>query len=166
MAVFVRPAEKKDLPALGRMGTGLVHFHHALDQQRFMVPAGDDDLEGGYRWWLEKEMGDKKALVLVAEVDAEVIGYAYGRFEGRDWGKLLDRRGELIDIWVDEKARRTGAGRALCEAIIEGFRAKKIHQVVLYAASENPRAQAMFKSIGFRPTMVEMTLDLPKAAKK
>lgn len=127
-----------------------------------MLPAEGEELESGYRWWLEKEMGDKKALVLVAEVDGDVVGYAYGRIEARDWGKLLDRHGELIDLWVDEAARRTGAGRALCVAIIDAFKSRRIHQVVLYAASQNPRAQALFASVGFRPTMVEMTLDTPR----
>ena len=157
MATTVRKAKTEDLDALGRMGAGLVHFHHSMDERRFMVPG--DDVESGYRWWLGKELQEKKVLLLVAEALGKVVGYAYGRIEGRDWGKLLDRHGEFIDLWVDEKARRSGAGRALCEAMVAAFRERGISQVVLYAASKNPNAQALFKSVGFRPTMVEMTLD-------
>ena len=32
--------------------------------------------------------------------------------------------------------------------------------VVLYSAASNVEGQALFKRLGYRPTMVEMTLDL------
>lgn len=36
----------------------------------------------------------------------------------------------------------------------------------LYAAAGNPQAQALFRRLGYRPSMVEMTLDLPGAASR
>ena len=42
---------------------------------------------------------------LVAERDGQVVGYAYGREEERDWNLLLDRCGGFHDLWVDEPAR-------------------------------------------------------------
>lgn len=158
MSVQVRPAEKNDAAALGRMGAGLVRFHHGLDEARFILPA--DDLESGYSWWLRKELRDPAAAVLVAQKDGALVGYAYGRVEDMDWGKLRGPCGEFIDLWVDEAARRTGAGRALCDALVQHFRGRGVRQVVLYAASRNARAQALFESLGFRPTMVELTMDL------
>jgi predicted GNAT family acetyltransferase len=37
---------------------------------------------------------------------------------------------------------------------------------VLYAASANATGQAMFAKLGFRPSMVELTLDLPSASRR
>ena len=34
-------------------------------------------------------------------------------------------------------------------------------RVVIQVASQNPEAQAVFGRLGFRPTMVEMTRELP-----
>ena len=36
--VTIRRAEKRDLPALGRLGAMLVRGHHAFDPARFLAP--------------------------------------------------------------------------------------------------------------------------------
>src|SRR5688572_24692986 len=114
MPATIRRARTDDLEALGRMGAALAREHHRFDPQRFMIV---DDLEGGYRWWLAREMRNKEAVVLVAELDTKVVGYAYGRLEERDWNSLLDVCGGFHDVWVDEPARRHGAGEALAKAM-------------------------------------------------
>ncbi|MCY1015541.1 GNAT family N-acetyltransferase [Pyxidicoccus sp. MSG2] len=154
MPVTLRPAKPSDEPALGRMGAALARLHHDFDPQRFMLP---DDVESGYRWWLGKEARNKKAVVIVAELDGEVVGYAYGREEAVDWNALLDRSGGFHDIWVDEKARRAGAGVLLAEELMKRLTALGVPRVVLHVAAKNEAAQRMFAKLGWRPTMVEMT---------
>ncbi|MFP2907306.1 N-acetyltransferase family protein [Pyxidicoccus sp. 3LFB2] len=158
MPVTIRPAEPSDVPALGRMGAALARLHHEFDPRRFMLP---DDVEAGYRWWLEREAKKKGAVVIVAELDGEVVGYAYGRVEAVDWNALLDRSGGFHDIWVDEKARRVGAGVLLAEELMKRLTALGVPRVVLHAAAKNEAAQRMFAKLGWRPTMVEMTREAP-----
>ncbi|MDY7232426.1 GNAT family N-acetyltransferase [Hyalangium rubrum] len=158
MTVTVRPARPADAEALGRMGAALVRQHHGFDAARFMLP---DDVEAGYRWWLGKELKAKEAVVLVAERDGEVIGYAYGRVEERDWNALRDRCGGLHDIWVEEAARCTGAGTLLIEELMRRFAALGVPRVILMSASKNEAAQRFFTRHGWRPTMVEMTREVP-----
>ena len=160
----VRPAEPRDADALGRMGAALVRLHHTFDPARFFVPPSD--LEGGYRWWLSREMADPKAVVLVAEAEGDVVGYAYGRVEPRDWATLRDRCGELTDLWVEERARKSGAGEALCEGMVRAFAERGVGQVVLMAATANAGAQRLFTRLGWRPTMVEMTREMEPAPRK
>lgn len=152
--ITVRAARDADTPALGRMGAALARLHHAWDPQRFMLPR---DLEEGHRWWLGKELANPDAVVLVAEQDGEVVGYAYGRLEARDWNALLDACGGFHDIWIDERARRGGAGRALAEAVIRRFGELGAPRVVLKTSTKNEPAQRLFASLGWRPTMLEMT---------
>jgi GNAT superfamily N-acetyltransferase len=159
MTITVRSARPEDAEALGRMGAALVRQHHGFDPRRFMLT---DDVEAGYRWWLGKEMKSKRAVVLVAELDGEVIGYTYGTIEERDWSTLRDRCGGLHDIWVDEKARRTGAGRMLAEATVQRFAELGVPRVILMSAAKNEGAQRFFARLGWRPTMVEMTRELPE----
>jgi ribosomal protein S18 acetylase RimI-like enzyme len=63
------------------------------------------------------------------------------------------------DINVDASARGRGAGRALMRAAIDWIWSRGRHQVVLLTKTRNEHAQRLFAAIGFRPTMIEMTLD-------
>lgn len=158
MPVTLRPAKPSDAPALGRMGAALARQHHTFDPPRFMLP---DDVEEGYRWWLGREAKKKDAVVLVAELDGEVVGYAYGRVEATDWNALLDRCGALHDIWVEEQARRAGVGVQLVEEMVRRLTALGVPRVVLHTAAKNEPAQRMFAKLGWRPTMIEMTRETP-----
>ncbi|HEU4534059.1 MAG TPA: GNAT family N-acetyltransferase [Polyangiaceae bacterium] len=157
MTIRVRPATPADVPALGRMGAALARLHHELDAERFMLT---DDLESGYGWWLGRELKAKGAVVLVAELDGEPVGYAYGRLEERDWNALLDACGKLHDLWVDEKARGSGAGARLVEAALQRLGELGAPRVVLATAAKNEPAQRLFAKLGWRPTMIEMTREL------
>lgn len=154
MTTRIRPATPADVPALGRMGAALAHLHYDFDSDRFMVP---DNLEAGYASWLGRELKGKGAVVLVAELDGETVGYAYGRLEERDWNALLDRCGVLHDLWVDEKARGTGLGAQLIEAAAQRLVELGAPRVVLSTAAKNESAQRLFAKLGWRPTMIEMT---------
>ncbi|MDQ3264050.1 MAG: GNAT family N-acetyltransferase [Myxococcota bacterium] len=157
MSVTVRPAAVSDGPLLGRFGAALAGAHHGFDSQRFMLPG---DVEAGYRDWLLKEAASPKAVVLVAEKDSEVVGYAYGRLEARDWNLLLDVHAALHDLWVDPTVRGQGAGALLANAIALRLRDLGAPRVVLMSAAKNERAQRLFARLGWRPTMVEMTREL------
>jgi ribosomal protein S18 acetylase RimI-like enzyme len=163
MTLTVRPARPSDADALGRMGAALVRQHHGFDAQRFMIT---EDVEAGYRWWLGKELKSRKAVVLVAEQEGEVVGYLYGTVEERDWATLRDRCGGLHDIWVDEKARGTGAGRMLAEAAVQRFAGLGVPRVILMSATKNEGAQRFFARLGWRPTMVEMTREIPEPGER
>jgi ribosomal protein S18 acetylase RimI-like enzyme len=158
----VRPAVPTDARALGRLGGALVRFHHAIDPSRFLVAP---DLDRGYGRWLGRELAAPEAVVLVAAApEGELLGYVYGRVEARDWMRLLDAHADLHDILVADGARGRGVGRALLAAFVAAVRARGTPRVVLQTAFANERAQAVFREAGFRPTMIEMTLDLPDPA--
>ena len=152
--VHVRSATPADTPFLGRMGAALARLHHEWDPGRFMLPG---ELEAGYAWWLGRELTDERAVVLVAEYQGSVVGYAYGRLEERDWNQLLDACGAFHDLYVFDDARRHGAGRALAEALIRGLEEKGAPRIVLHTSVKNEAGQRLFASLGWHPTMVEMT---------
>lgn len=158
MSLTLRPARVEDAPVLGRMGGALVRLHHAYDGQRFMTPA--QDVESGYQWWLTRELKRPGAVVLVAERDGVVVGYAYATVEGRDWNALLDAHGALHDVWVEEAARKSGVGELLVEEVVRQLRARGVPRVLLMTASQNEAAQRLFARLGWRTTMVEMTREV------
>jgi ribosomal protein S18 acetylase RimI-like enzyme len=159
MTVTVRPATPADLHAVARLAGKLVRLHHAFDARRFMLV---ESVEQGYERFFGHEVREPRAVIVVA-TDSErgdaVVGYAYGRMEERDWNNLLDACGAVHDIYVDETARRAGVAKALMNDVLARLRALGAPRVVLHAAWPNENAQHLFESLGFRKTMVEMTLD-------
>lgn len=157
----IRAARRADLAPLGRHGAALARAHHEWDPARFFYL---DDMEAGYSSWLGKELKNRRAVVLVAEQRGRVVGYAYGRIEPRDWNALRDTCGVAIDLFLEPRTRGGGLGRRLAVALLEGLAELGAPRVILQAASKNRDAQRFFRSLGFRPTFVEMTRELPAAA--
>ena len=155
--VIVRRARPGDLEKLGRLGASLARAHHEWDPQRFFIVPR---MHEGYAWWLGRELQNRKAIVLAAEHRGRIVGYAYGTIEPRDWNALRNECGVGVDLVVDAKARSLGVGRALGQALLAAFEKKGAPRVILQAAAKNKAAQRFFRGMGFRPTVVEMTLEL------
>ena len=152
--VVIRPAKRADLPRVAELAGELVRMHHAVDAARFLLP---ERVEEGYAWWLERELGRAEAAVIVATVGEQIVGYAYGTREERDWNALLDEHGAIHDVFVAPQARRGGTGRKLVEGMVEELQRRGAPRVVLSTMIGNEPAQRLFASCGFRATMLEMT---------
>lgn len=150
----VRRCEAADLDRVSVLAAKLVRMHHELDPARFLIR---DKVREGYRWWVGQELANESAVIMVAERDGEIAGYAYGRVEERDWMKLLDAHGKLHDLWVEEEHRGTGVAERLCRACIAELEALGAPRVLLDTAWANARARRFFEKLGFAPTMLEMS---------
>jgi len=155
--VTIRPAAPEDLSELGRMGERLCHGHHELDPERFFVL---ENMAQGYTRFLGREIANDDAVVLAAEAGGRPVGYAYGRMEGREWNSLRDACAVGVDLYVAPEWRGRGVGRRLCEALVGAFADRGAPRIVVHAAARNERAVAFYESLGFRPTMVELTREL------
>lgn len=156
----VRHADRDDLPEVAKLAAKLVRLHHAFDPKRFFL---EEPVERGYEWWLGRELENTDAVVIVATIERAIVGYVYATIEKRDWNLLLDRYAGLHDIYVDESARGHGVGEKLLLALIDEVRRRGAPRVVLMSAVQNQGAQRLFAKVGFRPTMVEMTCEVPGA---
>ena len=152
--VVIRPATLGDLPRVAELAGELVRMHHAVDPARFLLP---ERVEEGYAWWLERELRRAEAAVVVATAAEQIVGYAYGTREGRDWNALLDEHGAIHDVFVAAHARRGGVGQQLVHAIVEELMRRGAPRIVLSTMIANEPAQRLFAAYGFRPTMLEMT---------
>jgi GNAT superfamily N-acetyltransferase len=150
----VRAMTAADLPAAGRLAGKLVRMHHELDPLRFLDLPNP---EPGYARYFAGELKSDRVVLLVAErtssgperaVPTEpgdaIVGYAYGRLESRSYNDLLDARGH-------------GLGEQLVTEVLRRLTAQGAPRVVLSTAVQNEAAQHLFKKLGFRTTMLEMT---------
>lgn len=152
--IAVRPMTKPDLEAVGRLAGMLVRLHTSFDPDRFIHLANP---EAGYARYFAGELKSRETVLLVAEKEGAVVGYAYARMEPRSYNDLLDAHGKLHDVFVEESARRSGAGEALVREVLAELTRRGAPRVVLSTAIQNEGAQALFKKLGFRTTMLEMT---------
>lgn len=156
--VVVRRATSTDLPTLGRLGALLVQEHHDFDARRFLAPQSRTPAD--YASFLGSQLDDPESVILVAESDDAVIGYAYAAIEGYDYMSLRGPAGVLHDLIVDPHHRGQGVGRLLLGAALSHLKSRDVPRVVLSTAERNHAAQRLFQRTGFRRTMVEMTCEV------
>jgi ribosomal protein S18 acetylase RimI-like enzyme len=157
-SVTIRPARLNDRGTLGRLGSMLVAEHHQFDPLRFLAPVPDLPERYGELLVTRHEMPDN--VVLVAENEGQVVGYAFGAKEGYDYMALRGPAGVIYDLLVDPAHRRQGIGAALMQAMLDALGALGAPRALLFTADKNHVAQAMFERTGFRRTMIEMTREL------
>ena len=133
-------------------------MHYDFDPRRFLAPP--QDIEELYGSFLGSQRENANAIVLVAELDGDPVGYAFATLEGNDYMSLRGPAGVLQDLVVDPARRGRGVGRLLLDATLAALAARGVPRVVLSTAHRNEVAQRLFASAGFRRTMIEMTREL------
>src|SRR3954469_8793570 len=154
--IRIRPASQSDAAPLGRFGAALMRQHHASDPRRFILTERPEE---GYGRFLVSQIANPQGLVLVAERGDDIVGYVFADIESTSWRDLRGPCGFIHDVYVDASARREGAGEALLRAAIEWVHSRGMTQVVLWSKAGNDQAQRLFAKLGFRDTMIEMTLN-------
>ena len=158
MAALIRNAQPGDEQLIGDFAVRLFDQHVGYDAKRFSAFANVDGAARFYRSRFETP----DSVVLVAEVDGEVVGFAYLERDDLNYAGLLEKGAWLHDIYVDEATRAEGVGKSLITAAAKAAKRMGAEKLLLTVAAKNFAAQKVFEKAGFRPTMVEMTLNLPE----
>ncbi|HYI10700.1 MAG TPA: GNAT family N-acetyltransferase [Thermoanaerobaculia bacterium] len=158
MAVTIRQAERRDLESLGRLGAMLMRTHYDFDPQRFLPPG--HSAEEGYARFLGSVIDSPDDRVFVAEEAEGIAGYVYAALEPLSWKELRGPAGFIHDVAVRQDARGSGIAVQLMQAAFEWLRERDAPRVILWTAAPNAAAQRLFRRLGFRDTMLEMTMEL------
>jgi GNAT superfamily N-acetyltransferase len=156
MSVTVRRAVKEDIRQVAGLAVKLVVQHENYDSRRFSRLY--DEEQAGWYYGSQTEAAD--AAVLVAELEGEIVGFAYLQYEAKDYANLLENAAWLHDIYITEAARGQNAGKLLIEKSIAVAKELGADKLMLSVAAKNELAREFFERRGFRETMVEMMLDL------
>ena len=156
--MVIRKAEYRDAESLGALGVMLMRTHYAFDPQRFLAPR--EGAERGYASFLAGMIDSPDACVFVAEENGAIVGYVFAALEPLSWKELRGPAGFIHDVAVSEESRRAGIATQLMEAAIGWLRERGAPRVILWSAAPNAGAHALFHRLGFRNTMVEMTMEL------
>ncbi len=151
----IRQARVSDLDALAQFGALLAAQHKGYDASRFLSPS-----EQEYRAFLAQYVDATTALLTVAEDREGLLGYAFVRWEPSSFVDLADEAPWLHDLFVAQRGRGRGIGRALLKAIETAVRERGAKRLRLEVSPQNTVALGVFTSSGFRTTMLEMQKDL------
>jgi ribosomal protein S18 acetylase RimI-like enzyme len=106
----------------------------------------DEDVEST-RAFLRARLERDESFVFLALVDGMPAAFAqvYRSFTSVKLGESL----VLNDLYVDERYRRCGLGRVLCERVIALGRERGSVSIELSTAVSNEQAQRLYEQLGF-----------------
>jgi phosphinothricin acetyltransferase len=137
-APAIRLATEHDAAAIARIyNQGIVDRIATLETEE-RTPEERRD-------WLR--LRDARHPVLVAEVDAEVVGW--GSLNAFNPRRAYDHVADL-SLYVERPWRGRGVGRRLLEALIARARDLRYHKLVLAAFPWNEAGMRVYRRAGFR----------------
>jgi GNAT superfamily N-acetyltransferase len=154
----IRDARASDVPAVVKMVKKLCELHASWDPAKY---AFRDDVEEMYSSWLTGRVGDPRSVFLVADREERgPVAFLIGGVDRELRIYRLSEYGFIHDLWVEEDYRNEGLARQMVMRAIEKFREMGMTQVRLDTAAQNEVARKLFASCGFRPSVVEMLLEV------
>lgn len=157
--VMIRPATADDAPAVARLWEQLVAFHRELDGD---LPPATRDGAQRYAKSLAERVDDSHTCTYVAEIEGgTIIGYVLGVVV--DFPPEMfeqEPSGFLADIFVEQRYRQYGVGKALVEALAEWFSARGLAYFEWHVAARNQAGLGFWKALGGREVMIRMRADL------
>lgn len=157
----IRPATPDDVPAVLPMVAKVCAFHEKLDPAKY---GSRDAPERMYDQWLVGRATDRRSVFLVADAGGEpsrLVGFLVATIEAEIPVYRLKQFGFVHDLWVEEDYRNEGIARQMVTLAVERFGRIGVKQVRLDTAVANDSARNLFAACGFRPSVVEMLIELP-----
>ncbi len=152
LPVHVRPATKRDVPALVPLILRLKHLNEEFDPL-LKVRA---DAESSASEILIKDLEDPEAVVLVTDgvgPDKDrIVGVIRARVRERPF-YAPEREGVILDIYLLPLYRRRGVGEYLLEETTGALKAKGAGVITAEFPLQNQIAAAFYHKRGFRPTI-------------
>jgi ribosomal protein S18 acetylase RimI-like enzyme len=135
-------------------------LHESWDSARYGYLPHPEQM---YQSWLKSRATDPRSVLLVAEqAPGKLAGFLVGTAEREIPIYRLREFGFIHDLWVEPEYRNEGLARQMVMLAVERFRDMGMAQVRCETAQANEIARGLFARCGFRPSTVEMLLEIRK----
>jgi ribosomal protein S18 acetylase RimI-like enzyme len=153
----IRPATPDDIAFILPMVDKVESMHEAWDPAKY----GFRDVPSKmYKRWLTARTTDPRSVFLVAEREGKLVAFLVGTVDQEIPIYRVTEYGFIQDLWVEEAYRHEGIARQMVMLAIERFREIGVPQVRLDVSEKNLAAQKLFAACGFRPSVIEMLVEL------
>ena len=151
--MILRFAQEQDIPALNRLLRQVLEVHHSGRPDIFRPDTKkytDDELKN--------LLADSLSPIFVAEVDGQVLGYAFCQLQEIRGSLLLHDRKSLYidDLCVEESCRKQGVGRALLDHVTLFARERGCDSITLNVWALNETALGFYEKNGLLPLKYTM----------
>ena len=99
---------------------------------------------------VNRMMTDDASLVMVAEHNTKIIGFANARILQRTEYEP-NKVGFIIMAFIEKEYRRRGIGTQLIQKLCKYFEAENVHNITLRYVLGNQEAEAFWQHLGFTP---------------
>jgi len=159
----IRAATKADVPAIAR-----VHVQVWNESYRGLVPdalLAALSVERNARMWETIIDSGEQTATHVVETDADIVGFGSAT-KARD--ERLGTSGEVTSIYLIDRIRRRGLGRALFASLLRTLAERGHASVGLWVLVNNAPTRRFYEALGGRPaaarTLENSHGDLPEIA--
>jgi GNAT superfamily N-acetyltransferase len=149
--MLIRKAKLKDLHQVSKHAVSMLKYHHTLDP--YFAPA--KNVQEVYQKFFKKCIYSKNKLLLVAEENNKIVGYALGALGLRAPVFQIRKVGLINDVFVEKDFRKLGLAKQFLLELNKWFKSKKLKHVELTVHSENEIGKKAWAKSGFKGYMIK-----------
>jgi len=138
----------EDKPAILRFILGMQHFEKAIEPDRRIDPAVEEESYAA----ITERVAKRNGRILIAEsASGKALGWAAALEDEQEIYVLAEERtyGYIAELYVIEEARGQGVGRALIAACEDWARDRGLKVMLIGVLARNARAHAVYGGAGF-----------------
>jgi ribosomal protein S18 acetylase RimI-like enzyme len=155
--VVIRPATRRDVPAIVALWDELMDFHRARDPIFTRSHNGSDI----FARFVTENIRNDAACVLVATVDGKIVGYCQGMLDRHPPALAESDFGQILDFGVTADYRRAGIGAQMFQTLCEWFRREGIRRIEVRHSTYNEIGACFWPKMGFQPYLQTLFMELP-----
>jgi len=153
---LIRSATLGDIPAIVRLWEELMDFHRKRDPFYTRARNGSDL----FRRYVEENVGNDAACVLVAVAEDGIVGYCQGIIDHHPSVLAEPDYGQVLDFIVTAGCRNTGIGSQMFQALRRWFQKEGIRRIEVRHSTFNDLATRFWPKMGFKPYVQTLFMEL------
>ena len=154
--VIIRRAVAKDIPSILELWKELMDFHKERDPIFSRSATGHEQ----FTEYLMKNIQNEDFYVFVADDDEDLIGYCMVKISTYPPVLEEQRYGEIENIAVSEKYRRSRVGERLLNEARKWYCEKGVHRVEAKVSKINKVSTGFWAKMGFTPYLETVFMEI------
>jgi ribosomal protein S18 acetylase RimI-like enzyme len=156
ISVKIRNYTSSDAEAVKLIFKEFVKFHEKCDPC-FRKLKNHDSF---FIEYIDKNLKSRKAMMYVAELNNEIIGYCLGVIQNKPPVYKSPTYGYIDNIAVLTKYQNNGIGEKLFIQMKNWFQKQKIKRIELFVAIKNEKSTNFWQKMGLSKYMEQLFIDI------